>query len=192
MKRGSTTIKITVTAFCTAINIVGAYVALVLRLPIYLDSIGTILDSVLLGPAFGMTAACLSGIFSGVTSDPYAFYFMPVGMITGLLAGFLFRAGWIRKRRLFLGVILLTVPGTVVSSCIAAFLFGGVTSSGSSVLVQILHRAGLGMAASAFVVQILTDYLDRLISVVIVNVTSSRLGGRLTKLLGGGKSNGTL
>lgn len=53
MKRGfPVTIKITVTAFCTAINIVGAYVALALRLPIYLDSIGTILDSVLLGPAF--------------------------------------------------------------------------------------------------------------------------------------------
>ncbi|MCI1955681.1 MAG: ECF transporter S component [Oscillospiraceae bacterium] len=191
MKR-SPTVKITVTAFCTAINIVGASIALALRLPIYLDSIGTVLNSVLLGPVFGLTTACLSSIFSGITSDPYAFYFMPAGMITGLLAGFLSRSGWFRKKKFLLGVLFLTVPGTIVSSCIAAFLFGGVTSSGSSMLVQVLHRVGLSMVASTFLVQILTDYLDRILSVSIVSIASSRLGGRFRKLLSGGKSNGTL
>lgn len=191
MKRVST-IKITMTALCTVINIVGAYMALGLRLPVYLDSIGTVLASALLGPAFGVLTACLSGIFSGMTSDVYAFYFLPVGMITGLVSGLLFRTDWLRKWKLPLGTLFLTVPGTIVSSCIAAFVFGGITSSGSSVLVQILSYMGLGLVASAFVVQILTDYLDRLITVVVVGVLLSRLGVRVTGLLKGEKSSGTL
>lgn len=191
MKRVST-IKITITALCAVINIVGAYIALVLRLPIYLDSIGTVLNSALFGPVFGVLTACLSGIFSGVTSDVYSFYFIPVGMIIGLISGILFHTNWFRKWKLPLGVLFLTVPGTIVSSCITAFVFGGVTSSGSSILVQILHRIGFGMVASSFIVQILTDYLDRLITVIIAGVLLSRLGGRLKALLNGGKSNGAL
>lgn len=191
MKRNAT-LKITVTAFCVAINIVGAYIALVLRLPIYLDSIGTILNAALLGPVFGMVTACLSSVFSGITSDVYALYFMPVGMITGLVAALLFRKGWFKKWKLPLGAFFLTVPGTLVSSCIAAFVFKGVTSSGSSLLVQVLSHLGLSMVASTFVVQILTDYLDRLVAVVITCAVVSRLGGRLTARLKGKKSDGTL
>ena len=48
------------------------------------------------------------------------------------------------------------------------YVFGGVTSSGSSILVTLLHKLGLNMVASAFVVQIVTDYADRLISIAIV------------------------
>lgn len=182
MKRVST-IKITVTAFCAAINIIGAYIALVLRLPIYLDSIGTILSSVLLGPVYGLLTACLSSVFSGITSDTYAFYFMPVGMIVGLLAGFLFRKGWFQKWKFPLGVFFLAVPGTVIGSCVAAFVFGGVTSSGSSILVQILYNIGFNRIASVFAVQILTDYLDRAISVAIICALLPRLSSRFRERL---------
>ena len=34
----------------TALNVVGANLALLLRLPIYLDSLGTVLSAVMLGP----------------------------------------------------------------------------------------------------------------------------------------------
>ena len=102
MKQVST-IKITITALCAVINIVGAYIALALRLPVYLDSIGTVLNSVLFGPVFGMWTACLSGIFSGVTSDVYSFYFIPVGMIigTGNNCQFLHYRIHIRRRNFF-------------------------------------------------------------------------------------------
>lgn len=191
MKRTGT-VKITVTAFCVAINIVGAYLALILRLPIYLDSVGTILNAAVLGPVYGMITACLSSVFSGITSDVYALYFMPDGMITGLIAGLLFRTKWFQKWRLPFGVLFLAVPGTIISSCIAAYLFGGVTSLGSSMLVQVLHHIGLNMVVSVFVVQMLTDYADRLVSVVIARTVQSHLGSRFTALLKGKKPNGAL
>lgn len=65
---------------------------------------------------------------------------------------------------------MVAAPGTLVSSAICAGLFGGITSSGSMVLVQLLARTPLGMTASIFVVQMVTDYLDRLISLFLVTV----------------------
>lgn len=167
MKKIST-YTITVIALAAVINLVGGQIALLLRLPIYLDSIGTILVGAILGPVYGMIPGFISGTLSGVTMDIYALYFMPVQLITGLMAGFIFRTGYIKKWKLPIGAMIITIPGTIVSSCISAFLFGGVTSSGSSIFVMFLRKLGLGMIASVFTVQVLTDYIDRFLAIGIV------------------------
>lgn len=51
---------ITIIAFSVALNYLGSTIALLLRLPIYLDSVGTIFTGALLGPLFG----ALTGIFN--------------------------------------------------------------------------------------------------------------------------------
>lgn len=141
---------------------------MLLHLPVYLDSIGTIFAGALLGPFYGMLPNLLSGIVMGMTTDIYSLYFAPVGMITGLITGLVCQKEIVKKMQIFWLAFLITVPGTIVSSLICAGLFGGITSSGSSVLVQLLAKTPLGMTASVFLVQILTDYLDRLISLVLV------------------------
>ena len=164
-------LKLCMLAMAVCINVAGGQLALMLRLPIYLDSIGTILTGLWMGPLCGMTPNFLSGVLLGMTTDIYSLYFAPVGMITGLMAGMagkmmkgLLTDRNIRKRQILLSAVFITVPGTVVSSVINAVLFGGVTSSGSSILVQILSKTPLGLTGSIFAVQILTDYLDRVIA----------------------------
>ena len=88
--------KITVMQICflgiaTALNVVGANLALLLRLPIYLDSLGTVLSAVMLGPVYGMVPGILSGIISGCTSDVYSFYYIPVQIVVGVMAGIFFQ-----------------------------------------------------------------------------------------------------
>lgn len=161
-------LKICLVGMAVCINFAGGQLALALRLPIYLDSIGTILTGALLGPWYGMLPNLLSGILSGVTTDIYALYFTPVGMLVGAAAGLVLHGtAWQEPKwsSLIVPAVLVTVPGTIVSSLICAVLFGGITSSGSTILVQLLAKTPLGMTASVFVVQILTDYLDRLISI---------------------------
>jgi energy-coupling factor transport system substrate-specific component len=51
---------------------------------------------------------------------------------------------------------------------IAAYLFGGVTSSGSSYIVQILRVVGMPDVVSVFIVQIFTDYADKFVAVALV------------------------
>lgn len=126
MKKRIATNKITIIALAAVINIVGGQIALLLRLPIYLDSIGTILVAALFGPFYGLIPGLLSGILNGITIDIYSLYFMPVQLITGVMAGFIFQTSYSKKFKLPIGAMIITVPGTIVGSCISAFLFGGV------------------------------------------------------------------
>ena len=161
--------KMCVVALAIVLNVIGGQIALMLHLPIYLDSIGTIMIAMLYGPVYGMLPPLLYGLVMGFTLDIYSLYFMPVGLMLGLVTGLVSRYFSLKKWRMIPGAMLITIPGTIVSAVITAVLFGGITSSGSTVIVQVLNKAGLGLTASVFIVQILTDYLDRLLSLVVVS-----------------------
>lgn len=182
-----TVFQLCIVAMAVGINVVGGQLALVLRLPIYLDSIGTILAGALLGPWFGMLPNLLSGILMGITTDIYSLYFAPAGMITGFMNGLVWQR-WIWKKpgtalngkaRLWLCALAVAIPGTMVSSVICAVVFGGITSSGSMVLVQLLAKTPLGMTASIFLVQIITEYLDRAVSMMMVSACLQAIPGRM-------------
>ena len=178
-----TVVQVCFIALSAVINIIGGNLALVLRLPIYLDSIGTFLASALL-------AGVVSGVISGITTDIYSLYFIPVQIVTGVAAGILFRTTLLKKWDIFLGAFCVSIAGTIISACITAYVFGGVTSSGSSILVTLLHKLGLNMVASAFVVQIVTDYADRLISIAIVVAVLAVLSNSMKQQIREGKTNG--
>lgn len=189
------TYQICLIALAIVINVIGGQLALALRLPIYLDSIGTIMIGAVLGPWCGLIPGLLGGLIMTFTGDIYSLYFAPVGMIVGFMSG-LAHTGFSGLHRtdgssvnnkisrvLSLGRIsggkdiaimigrafVISLPGTVVSALICTVLFGGVTSSGSTVLVQFLAaKTPLGMTASIIVVQFLTDFCDRVVSLALV------------------------
>lgn len=160
--------KMCVIALAIVLNVIGGHIALLFHLPIYLDSIGTIMIAMLYGPVYGMLPPLLYGLVMGFSIDIYSLYYMPVGMILGLTTGLAARYFSLKGWRIIPGALMITIPGTIVSSIITAVLFGGITSSGSTIIVQLLNKAGLGLTASVFVVQIMTDYLDRILSLVLI------------------------
>lgn len=168
MKNRMNVYQICLVALAVVLNIVGGQIALMLHLPIYLDSIGTILTGALLGPWFGMLPGLLGGVIMGMTVDIYSLYFAPVGIITGFMTGLVFRKSKEKRGWILPSSFLISFPGTIVSSVICAVLFGGITSSGSAILVQLLAKTPLGLTASIVVVQAATDYLDRAISLFVV------------------------
>ena len=54
----------------------------------------------------------------------------------------------------------------------------GITSAGSSIIVQFLYGLGLNQLASVLLVQLITDYGDRLLSVIIVTAVIAALPKR--------------
>ncbi|MFT8902292.1 ECF transporter S component [Liquorilactobacillus nagelii] len=169
LKRRLSLQAITLIALAAALNIVGSNLALLLRLPVYLDTIGTILAAALLGPIAGMLAGGITGLIVGFTTDLMSLYFLPVQLVIGLTAGFVFHK-WQPDHWQSLGLtaLLISLPGSIFSSTIAYFLFHGITSSGSSIIVQLLIGAGLNKAAAVLIAQFITDYFDRLIGVSVV------------------------
>lgn len=87
-----------------AINIIlGATVANALKIPIYLDSIGTILVGALAGPVAGALTGFLSNtLWTYVIPPPFqngpAAAFGIVAVVIGVFAGLAGRAGWLRPR----------------------------------------------------------------------------------------------
>ena len=173
--RKTSAYKICLIAFAICINLIGGQIALFLKLPIYLDSIGTVFIAAVLGPFYGMIPNVISGILMGMTVDIYSLYYAPVGIILGLVTGLVYKKYQPKKWWILLAAVVITLPSTIVSSCITAFLFGGITSSGSSLIVQLLSKTPLGMVGSCFVVQFLTDYLDRVICLYVVAVLTKTL-----------------
>lgn len=174
--------KLVFVALVAAINILGGMLAFGFKLPIYLDMIGTLFVAVTLGPVYAMATAAISALINGMY-DVYAIYFMPVALLGGLIAGRIYRrrpSHW--TARTPLDALTFTAPSTILASMIAAYLFGGQTSSGSSLIAQFLNKVGLNLVSSVFLVQIVTDYADRLISLVIVFVLVEKIPSAMLDL----------
>ncbi len=161
--------KITILALCVAMNMVGSWIGLMIKLPVYLDSIGTVMAGFAFGPVFGILAGLITALVNTI-SDPVALYFMPTQIIVGFTAGyfkFLKREDFISK---FYLTPAMSIPAAISSALIATYLFGTVTTAGSSYIVQALRAI---MDISDFVivlgVQIITDYLDKLLSIILVS-----------------------
>lgn len=160
--------KLTITSMLVAINIIGSAIALLLKLPVYLDSIGTIMSGMLFGPLYGAVAAIATGVINS-TYDGYALAFTPVQLILGILAGVLIK---LKSKKLIeqcMWTFVLSIPASIVSAIIVTYLFGTISSSGSSYIVQVLRAARFSDFSAVFTVQVLTDYLDKLIAVLINN-----------------------
>jgi hypothetical protein len=125
-----------------AINIIlGQAVAAALKVPIYLDSIGTILVGVLAGPIAGAVTGFAANILWTYAVPPpfhsdFAAPFAIVAAVIGLMAGAFGRMGWMRPR---------------LNSSISRLLLGGVVSlvvvGGMSYLAYLGYVAIIGPAA---------------------------------------------
>ncbi|HGD0373231.1 TPA: ECF transporter S component [Streptococcus agalactiae] len=157
-----------------AINLVGANLALFLRLPIYLDTIGTLLIAVILGPWYAASTAFLSALINWMTTDIFSLYYSPVAIVVAIITGILIKRNC-KPSSLLWKSLIISLPGTIIASVITVILFKGITSSGSSIIAQFLHGIGLDMTSSLILVQVGTEYMDRLISLILVFSTITLL-----------------
>jgi len=101
--RDLTTATIALMPIAIAINIAVASIVVALRLPIYLDSIGTILVGALAGPWAGALTGLLTNPIWALLpvpggGGPTTAFFAPVAAVIGLLAGFWASQGVFRLR----------------------------------------------------------------------------------------------
>ncbi len=173
--------KLTFIALAVAINIVGSKLAILLSLPIFLDSIGTILAAITLGPLAGGATALIGGLINGALGDVYAIYFSVSGVLMGVIAGFLFHNTKNSTLSLFWKCLIVTLPASALSACIETFLFGGITSAVvTTFIIQALSQTALKLFGSAFLTQAVTDYVDKMVAVLLVVFSMKNLPYELT------------
>ena len=152
-----------------AINLAIGFVVNQLGLPLYLDSVGTVLASALAGPVAGV----LTGLVSQVVRSLYeGFIWLPFGavqVLIALLAALAAARHGFRSlpRSLSWGVLVGTAAG-LLSAVISYFVFKGVTATGVTAVTILLTRTGLSTAQAVTVSSVGTDLLDKTIVFVLV------------------------
>ncbi len=167
------------------INIVAGQVVRMLNIPLYLDSVGTVLVAVLAGPLAGGIAGCMTNLIWGLILTPVAAAFAPVAIVTGLCAGWLARAGMFKTwwQSLVSGV-LISIPSTIVAVPIITFMFGGVTGGGPDYAVAYLAAVGSSIIKSVAFSNLGVNAVDKSLTALVAFVVISRLPVRLTTTYG--------
>lgn len=162
-----------------ALNIVVGQLVSVIGLPVYLDSIGTVLVSALAGPAAGVVTGILTNVIWGLTLSPIALPYAVVQVIIGVMAGYAARLGMFRM--FYLAPVAGAVTGfvcAVVSAPISAFVFGGATGGGTGAIVGAFQAMGNSLLASTTLQGLLSDPLDKAIVFTIVVLILAALPSR--------------
>jgi energy-coupling factor transport system substrate-specific component len=154
-----TTPRLVAIALCAALNFAIGNVVYLIKLPIYLDSVGTILCALLLFPDRRAAIACafvagfIGVVLTGLMINPFLPWFMFTVLAIALVSALLTARGTptYRARPLpaatfaTLIVIFGVVTGlasAVASAPVVVWLFGGVTGSGSALVVAYFVKTG--------------------------------------------------
>ncbi len=170
IKKEFNTFSIVLIPVAIAINIaVGTFVVNA-HVPLYIDSIGTVLVGVLVGPWAGALTGFLANLVWTMTGlYPPSFAWAGVAAIIGILAAVFARSGWFKIWwRAALAGLITGVVTAVLSAPIAAYVFGGVTGSGMDTLVGAFRAAGFDMLGANMAQGVVSDPIDKLLTFVVV------------------------
>ena len=162
------------------INLIGGTLASTLKLPLFLDMIGTILSAALAGPWVAALVGFLTNIFLALVSNPIYVPYSLVSIAAGLITGYMIKAGLFKKTwGVILTWLVVTFSSVVISSCITIFVFGGATGApGTSVLTAGLIAATNDIVKSVFASSMIENLADRAIAFAIAYVLLKRIPKR--------------
>ena len=162
------------------INLIGGTLASTLKLPLFLDMIGTILSAALAGPWVAALVGFLTNIFLALVSNPIYVPYSLVSIAAGLITGYMIKAGLFKKTwGVILTWLVVTFSSVVISSCITIFVFGRATgATGTSVLTAGLIAATKDIVKSVFASSMIENLADRAIAFAIAYVLLKRIPKR--------------
>ena len=178
-----TTPRLILIALGAALNFSIGTIVYLIKLPIYLDSIGTILTVLLLAPdrlaaffcawAAGWASLAVSGLV-----NPFLPWFALTDVAIALVAALFvvgaaktFRERPLRNGPFAVQVILCGVAVGIVSAVVSVpvvvYLFGGVTGSGSAFVVALFLKSGQHLMSAAMLSGLVNDPIDKVLQVLL-------------------------
>ena len=169
MKKHFTTMVLILIPIAIAVNVIGGQLASILKLPMYLDMIGTILVAALAGPIPAMVAGGVTNLSLLITSPTWIPYAV-VQIACGAVAGYAAQKGAFKSFKwtaltavgIWAAALLTAVPITTI-------LFGGIAGGGGgSVITAFFLTTGQGLWQSVSTSALITETIDKFISTFIV------------------------
>jgi energy-coupling factor transport system substrate-specific component len=141
-----------------------------LKLPIYVDAIGTIAVTMLVGLRAGIIAGVLGNVLPsvlGINPNLWAFSGTQamIAIFTHIVAT---RGAFSSYWKLILAGLGMGVVSALVSAPVAVLVFGGVTASGTSLIVAVLMKSGQNIWASVIKAAMVFDVSDKVLQYLLV------------------------
>ena len=151
------------------INVIGARLALFFRLPLFLDSIGTVLAAALGGYMPGIAVGFLTNVLNGL-SDFTTAYYSSINVLIAICSAYLAGKGAFRRiPRLLPAALILALIGGGLGSILTWFLYGGGIGEGiSAPIARSFYESGkLSLFLSQLSADLLIDLIDKLFTILI-------------------------
>ena len=163
--------KVFIMIFCAisiALNIILGIVTSSLKLPLYLDTIGTILVAVYFGPWYGAAVGALSNIITGIIFNPKDIPFLLVNVAVGLIVGYIAKKYKFNLTTAIITGLILSVVAPLIGTPIGIWVYGGLTGTGTDFLFIWLQKVGNSIFVSSFIAKITSNFLDKIASCILV------------------------
>ncbi len=186
IKRDFNTMTWVLIPVAIAINVVIGEIVVLLKLPVYLDSIGTVLVGALCGPWAGALTGTLSNTIWGLLIDPNALPWWPVALFIGFVAGWCARGGLFKSWwKVIITGFFVALTAALVSTPIAVYIYGGITASGSSFITAYLLQTGQSLLPAVLITNNVVEPFDKistsLLAFAIVQGLSTRFIARFPR-----------
>jgi energy-coupling factor transport system substrate-specific component len=151
-----------------ALNVgIGAIVK-ALNLPLYIDSVGTILTTLLLGWVYGAVVGVLGFVLTSVLINPLAIYFCGTQVAIALFMHLIGKIGWMKNIfRVIISGIGLGIVAAVISAPVIIFVFQGATGNGAALITSFFIKMGNQIVKSIFMAGFSIEPIDKTIQVLL-------------------------
>jgi energy-coupling factor transport system substrate-specific component len=163
-----------------ALNVAMGVVVAQLGLPVYLDTLGTVLAVALAGLRAGVITGLVSQVIAALNVGAFMLLFLPIQWLVAGVAWWAFRSCGMRSlpRSLAWGTVMGLLGG-LASAGISYLAFKGVTTTGTTAVTTVLRSLGLPLAWAVTGASLSTDVLDKLIVVPLIGAALRGLPERL-------------
>ncbi len=181
-KRIPLTYVVALVPVAAALNIVGGYINTALKLPIFLDMIGTAVVAIVLGPWWGALVGAITNIVSSFISGPISLPFAACNVVGALVWGYAHQWGWARKQwSFFLVNVAVAFFVSLTAVPIYVFVFGGATGHFADLMTAAFVGMGQNLLVSVFSSNILVSLADKIIAGYVALAIIEALPANLTQ-----------
>ncbi|GEN83054.1 membrane protein [Sporosarcina luteola] len=151
------------------INYLGKLFASLLKLPLWVDSIGTVLASMLAGPIVGAIAGIVNNVVYGFTTDPVSFVYAITSAVIGLVTGIMAYKGWISNigKAIVLGLAVGFIAATVSTPLNIIFWEGTTGNIWGDALFATMLAQDMPLWLASFADSIVVDVPDKVVTVLL-------------------------
>jgi len=160
--------KVSIAVSLAAFNLIIGGIVSFFKLPVYLDTIGMVVSTVILGWPYGLLcgAITLAGGFF-IINPYYPFYAMNMVVIIAI-------SEWCRKLNLFSNVVksivaglMIAVAAAIVSAPVTAYLFEGSTLSGNDAITAYFLSMGNNILNAVLLSGFSSEPVDKVIVAIV-------------------------